>query len=219
MEASQTHCRMTPGRRNPWLGGGTAGNEQLTAATGIVLIVVLAAVGVTIVRIGQLLWLHLFLGLLVIGPVALKMASTGYRFVRYYTDDRPYRRKGPPETWLRLIAPIILVSTVVVLVTGVVLLFGGPGLRDPLVLIHKVAFIVWVAFTSLHVLGHLTGLPAAWRTPEPDQARLLSPDSGGPGRLVALVGALVGGAVLAIALIPDFSAWTAHTALLHHHRG
>lgn len=210
---------MTRGPRNPWLGGGTAGNEQLTAATGIVLIVVLAAVGVTIIRIGQLLWLHLFLGLLVIGPVALKMASTGYRFLRYYARDRPYRRKGPPEIWLRLIAPIIVVSTVVVLVTGVVLLFGGPELRDPLVLIHKVAFIVWVAFTSLHLLGHLAGLTAAWRTPEPDQVRLLSPDSGGPGRLIALVGALVGGAVLAIALIPDFSAWTAHAGLLHHHRG
>ena len=65
-------------------------------------------------------------------------------------------------------APIIVVSTVAVLVTGVILLFGGPGLRDPLVLIHKVSFIVWVAFTGLHVLGHLTGLPAAWRTRQPD---------------------------------------------------
>jgi len=64
--------------------GGVDGNGWLTTATGIVLIVLLAVLGVTIVRIGQLIWLHLFLGLLLVGPVALKLASTGYRFARYY---------------------------------------------------------------------------------------------------------------------------------------
>jgi hypothetical protein len=32
-----------------------------------------------------------------------------------------------------------------------------------------------------------------------------------------LAGALVGGLVLAVVLIPDFSAWTAHGVFLHHH--
>jgi hypothetical protein len=59
-------------------------------------------------------------------------------------------------------APMIVVTTIAVLVSGVVLLFGGPALRDPLVLIHKVAFIVWVALTALHILAHLPGLAAAW---------------------------------------------------------
>src|ERR1700737_2831710 len=74
--------------------GGTDGNEQLTAATGVLLIALLAVLGVTIVLIGQLIAVHLFLGLLLIGPVLLKMASTGYRFVRYYTQNPPYREKG-----------------------------------------------------------------------------------------------------------------------------
>ena len=39
---------------------------------------------------------HIFLGLLLIPPVALKLASTGWRFVRYYTNSRPYRLEGPP---------------------------------------------------------------------------------------------------------------------------
>ncbi len=42
---------------------------------------------------------------------------------------------------------------------------------------------------------------------------------GGAGRWIALTGALVGGLVLAIVLIPDFAAWTAHGALHHHHDG
>src|SRR6266700_2655738 len=45
---------------------------------------------------GRLPGLHMFVGLLLIPPVALKLASTGYRFVRYYTASPAYRRKAPP---------------------------------------------------------------------------------------------------------------------------
>lgn len=124
-------------------GGGTGGNEQLTASTGVLLLVLLAVVGVTILRIGQLIWLHLFFGFLVMGPVGVKMASTGYRFVRYYTHESAYRKKGPPELILRLIAPIVVVSTVIVFASGIVLMFDGPHDRGPWLSIHKVSFIVW----------------------------------------------------------------------------
>jgi hypothetical protein len=132
-------------RARVFTAGGTDGNEQLTAITGAILVVLLAAIGVTIVLIGQLISVHLFLGLLLIGPVALKMASTGYRFARYYTHDPAYREKGPPELLLRVIAPIVVLSTVVVFASGVVLLFVGRARRDmdQLLLIHKVSFIVW----------------------------------------------------------------------------
>ncbi|MDQ6778179.1 MAG: hypothetical protein M3071_18635 [Actinomycetota bacterium] len=198
-------------------GGGTDGNEQLTAITGTILLVLLAVVGATIVWIGQLLWLHLFIGLLVIGPVVLKLASTGYRFARYYTGDGAYRRKGPPVTPLRLIAPIVVVTTLVVFVSGVVLLFVGPADRSQLVLIHKVSFIVWVAFISLYVLGHLPHMPAALRAARRPTPELPGLQAGVAGRWLSIAGALVGGLVLAVVLIPDFSIWTAHTALLHHH--
>lgn len=79
------------------LTGGTEGNERLTVVTGVLLIVLLAALGVTIVFIGRLLWWHLFLGLVLIGPVALKVGSTGYRFMRYYAAEPRYRGKGPPH--------------------------------------------------------------------------------------------------------------------------
>jgi hypothetical protein len=200
-------------------GGGPDGNEQLTAATGVVLIVLLAALGITILRIGQLTWLHFFLGLLLIGPVALKMASTGYRFTRYYTQDPAYRERGAPETWLRLLAPVVVLSTVVVFVSGVVLMFDGPAHRDPLMLIHKASFIVWVGATALHVLGHLLGLPAALRATSLDRTHARGArrgQAGGAGRAIALVGAIVGGLVLAIALIPDFSIWTSHLSPLGH---
>ena len=42
-----------------------------------------------------------------------------------------------------------------VFVSGVILMFQGRAHRDPMLLIHKVSFIVWVVVFALHVLGHL----------------------------------------------------------------
>ena len=198
-------------------GGGTDGNEKLTAVNGAILIVLLAVLGFTIPQLRQFIWLHLFMGLLLIGPVLLKMASTGYRFFRYYTHDVEYQRKGPPEVALRLIAPLVVISTVAVFVTGIALLIVGPTHRDPWLLLHKVSFIVWIVFTSLHILGHLPAVGRALGIGGRVQAQHLGAAGGATGRWIALTGALVGGLVLAIVLIPTFTSWTAHSVFLHHH--
>ena len=199
--------------------GDVEGNERLTALTGLILIILLAALGVTIIRIGQLLWLHLFLGLALLGPIALKLMSTGYRFVRYYTASPRYRDRGPPPAALRMLAPLVVLCTLAVFITGLVLLFLGPSSRQPLVLIHKVSFIVWLAVTALHVLGHLPELLGLFRAapgarselaalhvarPGPASGRL----PGAAGRALSLAGALAVGLALAAVLIPQFASWT-----------
>jgi hypothetical protein len=211
----QRSAQTMPARRGRrLLGGGTDGNERLTAIVGAVLLVLLAVLGVTIIRIGQLLWLHLFLGLLLIGPVALKLASTGYRFARYYLATAAYRLKGPPHPLLRGLAPVLVITTLAVFATGVLLLVDGPGSRDQLMLWHKVSFIVWLVAMAPHVLGHLVELPPALRLTRGTGS--VATD-GGAGRAIALASAIVGGAVLAIVLLPDFSAWTGSAAHFHHH--
>jgi len=203
------------------LGGGVDGNEWLTRATGVVLIVLLAVLGITIVRIGQLTWLHLFLGLVLVGPVALKLASTGYRFVRYYTHSPRYVDRGPPAWALRAIAPIVVATTAVVFASGIVLLLDGPRHRGPWLSVHKVGFIAWLVFTGLHVLGHLPRLGRLLRAPRSGSAGeepVFTGGNGALGRWVAVSGAIVAGVVLAIVLIGDFGTWTAPGAL-HHHRG
>lgn len=206
-------------------GGGTDGNERLTVLTGLALFVLLAALGVTIVWIGQLLWLHLFLGLALIGPVILKLASTGYRFVRYYTSSPAYRLKGPPAPALRALAPLVVLSTLVVFVTGVVLLAlgagGDGGIRSLFVLLHKVSFIVWIVVTAVHVLGHLDEVRRVFGTAASTRREMatlgaagesplhsVDPLPGRSGRSLALGGTLVAGLVLAVALIPLFASWT-----------
>jgi len=200
--------------RRSLLGGGTEGNEQLTATTGLILIGLLAALGVTILRIHQLIWVHLFIGLLLLGPVALKLASTGYRFARYYTHNDAYRLKGPPQLLMRLIAPGVVISTVVVFASGIALLLVGPAHRAGWVGVHKASFVVWLLIMAVHVLGHLERLPHSLRAAH-STAWIPESPAGGAGRWIVLSGALVGGLVLAIVLIPQFAPWTAHGAFLH----
>jgi hypothetical protein len=198
-------------------GGGTHGNERLTAATGVILLALLAVIGLTLLALRPLLSVHLFVGMLLLGPVALKMGSTGYRFVRYYTGNPAYRRVGPPVLALRLIAPMVVLSTATVFASGVALLLIGPSSRESLLPIHKVSFVVWGVFTALHVLGHLPGLPGALRPDYTRSAGLPGYRPGRAGRLISIACAIAAGGVIAVLTLPQFGPWLhAHDHFLRH---
>src|SRR5271166_6667426 len=118
-------ARLAPQHRRPVPAAGADGNEKLTAMTGALLLVGFAVEGFTIASIHRLLFLHFLVGLLLIGPVLLKIGSTMYRFVRYYTGSAPYVRKGPPSPVLRVLGPLVVLTSVAVLGTGVMLAGAG----------------------------------------------------------------------------------------------
>src|SRR5437016_7099827 len=122
--------------------GGSDANEQLTALTATLLLVLLAVEGATLLRITSLLTVHAFVGMLLIPVVGLKLASTGWRMLRYYLRGEEYVRRGPPHLVLRvLVAPVLVASTVFVFATGVALLVLGQT-HGLLVGLHKASFIV-----------------------------------------------------------------------------
>ena len=126
--------------------------------TGAMLLILLAVEGFTILRIGRLLTLHFFLGMLLLGPVILKAGSVIYRFARYYTGSEPYRRKGPPAPLLRLLGPVIILLTAAVFGSGVMLAVAGPG-QGPWLLLHRASFILWFCAMIIHVLAYVSRLP------------------------------------------------------------
>jgi hypothetical protein len=130
-------------------------NARLTGVTAAVLFVLLAAVGVTVLSVRRHLPAHFFFGLLLVPPVLLKMASTGYRFARYYAGDPDYRRAGPPSLFMRLLAPLVVLSTLVVLGTGIELWLFGLRFGSVWIAAHRLSFLVWLAVMALHVLGYL----------------------------------------------------------------
>src|SRR5674476_887369 len=134
---------------------GADGNARLTAAVGLVLLVALFLEGITVLQVRSLITLHIFLGLLLIPPTALKVASTSYRFVRYYSRSPSYVRHGPPPPLLRWTAPLLIVFTGAILATGVALLTVSPERPGLLLTAHRFSFVVWFALMALHVLGHV----------------------------------------------------------------
>ena len=190
-------------RSRPLETGGSDGNERLTAAVAGILLILLAAEGVTLLRIDRLVSAHVFIGMLLIPVVVLKLGSTGYRMASYYVGRRDYVEKGPPNPLMRyLVAPATVVTTILLFATGVALVVARShgGL---LMLAHKASFVVWLGAMGLHVLVHVLKLPVVlardWTSSRPAPGRRL--------RLLLVAGALAGGVVLALATLPLTHSW------------
>jgi len=133
--------------------GGARGNALLTSLVAALLLVLLAVEGATIPLIGQLLSVHVFVGLLLLGPVGLKLATTGYRFARYYRRTEDYVSLGPPASLMRfVVAPTLVLSTLVLFGSGVLLL-ARPE-QGAVLGLHKASFVVWFGAMTIHVLAY-----------------------------------------------------------------
>ena len=193
---------------------GPPGNERLTTSTGLVLLVLLAVETLTTLSLRSYLPVHIFLGLLLVPPVALKLASTGWRFMRYYTRNRPYRLEGTPRLLLRMLAPLLVASTLTLFGSGVALILVGHG-GGLLLSLHAVSFGVWGVVMIVHVLAYIARTlrvgPADW-LPHAEQVV-----AGTRSRRAALAGALLAGAIVALATYPAQQAWLDHRGE-HRHR-
>jgi hypothetical protein len=187
--------------------GGPEGNEILTSAAAVVLVGLLAAEGITIVHMHGLLSAHMFIGLVLIGPVLLKLGSTGYRMASYYAGSRAYRSKGPPLLPLRLMAPVLVASTLAVLASGVLLL-AAEHKSGSLLTIHKLSFIVFGVVLAVHFVAYLPRVVGSVRADWSAARRQAVPGAGVRAMLVAA--AVGGGAALALALLPAIHAYGGH---------
>ena len=187
--------RETEIREEPTRQADPAGNERLTAMTGAVLLVLFVAECLTLLSIGDLLTLHVFLGMLLLGPVGLKMGSTLWRFTRYYTGSAAYVRKGPPAPLQRVTGPFVILTTVAVLGTGIMLVLEGPG-NGSWGRLHHLSFFLWAVVIVIHLASYVPKLPRML-SGRVDHARLLL--AARSTRWLLLCGSLVAGLGLAFA--------------------
>lgn len=174
----------------------------------------------TILALGRLLTAHFFIGMLLLGPVALKAGSVIYRFCRYYTGSAPYRAKGPPDLVMRVLGPVIVVSTAGVFGSGIALAVAGPG-HGPWIFLHKASFLIWVSVMTVHVLVYLSRVPgllaaeftrgrgqhSASRSAARMGARFGSRLGGRGPRIWLLIASLAGGLVIALLTVHLVAPW------------
>lgn len=192
---------------------GPEGNERLTNSTGLVLLILLAVETLTTIALRTYLNVHLFLGLLLLPPVALKLASTGWRFARYYTRSEPYVLAGPPRMSLRVLAPFLVASTLALFGTGVAMILVGHR-GGELRTLHTLSFIAWGVLIGIHVLAYLARVlhegTADWRGNASDVV------AGVRSRRALLVGSVLAGVVLAWTTLPAQRTVERHGGHRHH---
>jgi hypothetical protein len=207
-------------RDNPVLPGtgGPAGNALLTAWTALVLLFLSIGELLTLFDVRGLISWHVALGALLVPPAAMKTASTTWRMASYYLARTPYREAGPPPLLMRLLGPLVVVSTLGLLGTGVLLVLLGEGrshrslvtllgFRVDWVTAHQAFFAVWAAAAGLHLLGRV--VPALRTT----VVRGSGPDHAVPGgwaRGLCLVAMMAAAAALAVLLVRADASWAFH---------
>lgn len=170
------------------------GNERLTAMTGVVLLVLFTAECLTTLSLGHLMTLHFFLGMLLLGPVFLKVGSTLWRFIRYYTGSGPYQRRGPPARLQRVLGPVLILTSMAVLGSGVMLAVVGPASMWELV--HRDSFYLWLIVVIIHVIVYAPKLPGLLASRPADRVSHLLAAS--RARWLLLGGSLAGGLIVAL---------------------
>lgn len=192
-----------PGAQHP--DPGVEGNSRLTATTAVVLLVLLAVEGVTVLRVHTLLRVHVLVGMMLVPPVLVKVGSTLYRFGRYYIGAPAYRRKGPPPPLLRVLGPVVVITTLTVLASGVALVLAGPAWRPDALFVHKASFVIWFAAMVIHVLGHI--LETARLAPRDWARRTRADVAGARLRQWLVAGSVAAGLPLGLLLMNSASNW------------
>lgn len=132
---------------------GVIGNKSLTALVSLVLLMLIIVELVTSAFLHIWLPAHTVVGVLLAGPLLLKMGATGWRFLRYYTRVPAYVRWRPPPLVLRVLGPVLLVTTLVMVGSGIGLVVAGP--LQSLLLTHVFSALLWLPLIAVHSLAHI----------------------------------------------------------------
>ncbi len=128
-----------------------------TGMDGVLVLILVEIVSTVSLHTG--IAIHIFVGVLLTGPLVVKLGSTGYRFLCYYSGSPAFVRRGPPRLPLRMLAPLLLATTLVVIGSGIGLVVPGPAQAGPLLPMHNLSVLVWLPMIAVHLCAYI------WRTP------------------------------------------------------
>ncbi len=179
-------------------GAGPPSNRRLTALTGALVLPLAAVVLLTGLLFGDLWRVHYFVAYLLLPVVLVKLSSTAYRMVRYYLRSGLYRQVRPPYPLARLTSPLLVVSVLVLFISGIVM-WWTHSQADPWGWLHTDAA---VAFSGLVLLHLGLYVPEALRAARDDLRTVAPTPPSHRTRRRAVIGAsLLAGLLLALSTV------------------
>lgn len=194
--------------------GGPAGNARLTAWLGLVLLALFLVETATLLDLQGLIDVHLLVGGALVALALFKTGTTGWRIVRYYLGSTAYRQAGPPPLALRLLGPLVVLTSLALLGTGLALtavgrdagrnsFFTFAGFGVSTLTLHQGAFAAWLVITGLHVLGRTMSSWQLVRRRRRTAARL----PGRRARATVIALSLARSAVVGVAVMQLSGSW------------
>ena len=178
------------------------------ALFGLALGALLVAELLTVPFISRLVAWHIVIGVVIVPLLAGKIVYSSLRFLRYYRGDLDYVRAGAPWFPLRVLSPFLVVTTVLVVASGIELAIAGPtsfsgtflapahfllsAVWFLLVVFHAIAYARRSAYSSLQDIRHRIRLPRG------ESSRL---------RVVALALTILIGAAIATQFSASIKKW------------
>jgi DMSO/TMAO reductase YedYZ molybdopterin-dependent catalytic subunit len=189
------------------IAGGISGNRALTSTLGVLLLALLAVQVLSSLGFALLSYnlptpggpifdvvrpVHFFVGFLLFPLIGLKLASVGYRVTRYYTRNPAYHDAGPPHPFMRLVAPLLVLSAVVLFASGVEMWSFQNQFGVTWITVHDLSAFAFVTLLTLHVAYHVRDARRA------AVADARTPAAGALTRRALLAGGAVAGLTLAV---------------------
>jgi hypothetical protein len=99
---------------------------------------------------------HILIGIVLIPLLVLKLALATWRFASFYRASSPAHVHSAPWLPLRILAPLLVVVTVLVVLSGVELTFAGPASFSDTFLApaHFLLAGIWLVLLFIHTLAY-----------------------------------------------------------------
>ena len=99
---------------------------------------------------------HIAVGLIAVPLIVGKLTYSSMRFIGYYRGDERYLKAGVPWFPLRILAPFLVITTVLVIGSGVELDVAGPTSFSATFLApaHFLLSVVWFLLMAFHVAAY-----------------------------------------------------------------
>ncbi len=186
---------------------GIEANERLTGTTALVLLVLLAIEGATIVRVQFAL-----------DAPRVHWSTAGAARHRQDVEHDVALCKVLPRyagvspqgsaagCRCRVLGPFTVILTAIVFVTGFLLLLGPTSMRNEYFQLHRASFIAWFAVMVIHVLGHVGDMTRSSTKDWTRRTRKLV--AGARARRVVLAASLVVGLGFALVIVSYVGPWS-----------